>query len=102
MLGGTSVWCRRLLPQQRDVPSAYRAHTCSAPVAIACGDAGAERLVRHARKAAAAAREAHGTVHKALAKLTVQQREPIEAKLATLDPMMEKLAAEGKRFQDLK
>jgi hypothetical protein len=55
-------------------------------------DSFAAGQVYKARKTAAAAREAYGTVRKVLPKLTVQQREPIEAKLAMLDPLIEQLA----------
>jgi hypothetical protein len=41
----------------------------------------------------AAAREAHSTIRKFLPKLMVPQRKPIEAKLETLDPLIEQLAA---------
>ena len=55
-------------------------------------DSFAAGRIGNARKAAAAATEAYGTVRRVLPKLTVQEREPIEAKLAILDPMIEKLA----------
>jgi hypothetical protein len=44
------------------------------------------------RKAAAAAIEAHRTVRNVLPKLNDEEREQIEAKLAILDPLIEKLA----------
>ena len=46
-----------------------------------------------AMRTAAAAREAHSTIRKFLPKLMVPQRTPIEARLATLDPLIEQLAA---------
>ena len=55
-------------------------------------DSFAAGQVYKARKTAAAAREVCGTVRKVLPKLTLQQREPIEAKLAILDPLIEQLA----------
>jgi hypothetical protein len=56
-------------------------------------DSFAAGRVCNARKAAAAAREAYGTVRKVLPKLQGEERKQIEAKLAILDPMIEKLAA---------
>jgi hypothetical protein len=44
-----------------------------------------------ATRTAAAAKQAYSTVQKFLPKLMVQEREPIEAKLASLDALMERL-----------
>ena len=44
-----------------------------------------------ATRTAAAAKQAYATVQKFLPKLTAQEREPIEAKLASLDVLMERL-----------
>jgi hypothetical protein len=49
--------------------------------------------IERARRTAAAAKEAYATVHKFLPKLLVHDRESIEAKLATLDALIGKLAA---------
>jgi hypothetical protein len=49
--------------------------------------------VEKARRRAAAAREALATIRKFLPKLTAHERELVEAKLTTLDSLIEQLAA---------
>jgi hypothetical protein len=54
--------------------------------------------VDRARRTAAAAREGHTTIRQFLPKLEAHDRDLVEAKLATLDPLIEQLAEIRKFF----